>query len=168
MDKNYFTELSNVDVTPYIKKKTQFNYISWAHAWGELKKRYPTATSKVYENNQGWNYFTDGRTCWVKVGVTVNDIENIELFPILDFRNKSIILENVTSFEVNTAIQRALTKAIARHGIGLYIYAGEDLPPDMEPEKKPPNVSSKDWYFIQKQKKEIEKQNLKIKIEKKE
>lgn len=155
MSDNYFLELSNVDVTPYIKKKSRFNYLSWAHAWAELKKRHPDATSKVYENDKGWPYFTDGRTCWVKVSVTVYFIENIELFPILDFKNKSLPLEAVTSFDVNTAIQRALTKAIARHGVGLYIYAGEDLPPDMEPEKKPANVSTKDWYYIQKQKKEV-------------
>ncbi len=150
-ENNYFTELYKVDITPYIKKKTFFNYVSWAHAWAELKKRHPDATSKVYKNEHGWNYFTDGRTCWVEVGVTVNDIEHIEYFPILDYRNKSIPLEKITSFEINTSIQRALTKAIARHGIGLYVYAGEDLPPD-EIDKKPPGVPTQDWYFIQKNK----------------
>ena len=61
-------------------------------------------------------------------GVTVNGIEHIEYLPVMDFKNKSISLDAVTSFDVNKAIQRSLTKALARHGLGLYIYAGEDLP----------------------------------------
>ena len=103
-------------------------YLSWPFAWGELKKIFPNATYTIYENSQGWNYFTDGRTCWVKTGVTVEDIEHIEYLPVMDYRNKSITVDNITSFDVNKAIQRSLTKAAARHGLGLYIYAGEDLP----------------------------------------
>ena len=74
------------------------------------------------------NYHTDGRTCWVKTGVTINGLEHIEYLPVMDYANKSIPVERVTSFDVNKAIQRSLTKAVARHGLGLYIYAGEDLP----------------------------------------
>ena len=74
------------------------------------------------------NYFTDGKTCWVKVGVTVNGIEHIEELPVMNNKNQSVPVANITSTEVNKSIQRALTKAIARHGLGLYIYAGEDLP----------------------------------------
>lgn len=127
-EKNYFTELNAIDVSEKIEKKNGLSYLSWPWAWGELKKRYSDATYKVYENSQEWNYFHDGRTCWVKVGVTVNGIEHVELLPVMDYKNKSIPLERVTSFDVNKAIQRALTKAVARHGLGLYIYAGEDLP----------------------------------------
>jgi hypothetical protein len=58
----------------------------------------------------------------------VNGIEHIEYLPVMDFRNASIPVEKVTSFDVNKAIQRSLTKAVARHGLGLYVYAGEDLP----------------------------------------
>ena len=101
---------------------------SWAWAWAETKKVDPKATYKIYENADGWNYHTDGRTAWVKTGVTVDGIEHIEYLPVMDFRNKSIPLETITSFDVNKAIQRSLTKAVARHGLGLYIYAGEDLP----------------------------------------
>ena len=126
--KNYFTELNSIDVGDKIEKKNGLSYLSWAFAWGELKKRYPEATYTVYENADGWNYFTDGRTCWVKTGVTVNGIEHIEYLPVMDFKNKSIPANEVTSFDVNKAIQRSLTKAVARHGLGLYIYAGEDLP----------------------------------------
>lgn len=126
--KNYFTELNSVDVSGKIEKKNGLSYLSWAWAWGELKKRHPDANYKVYENENGWNYFTDGKTCWVKTGVTVNGVEHIEYLPVMDFKNKSIPLNAITSFEVNKTIQRSLTKAVARHGLGLYIYAGEDLP----------------------------------------
>ena len=126
--KNYFTELNSIDVGDKIEKKNGLSYLSWSYAWGELKKRFPEATYTIYENQDGWNYFTDGRTCWVKTGVTVNGIEHIEYLPVMDFKNKSIPANAVTSFDVNKAIQRSLTKAVARHGLGLYIYAGEDLP----------------------------------------
>ena len=106
------------------------SYLSWAFAWGELKKRYPDSTYTIYENAQGFNYHTDGRTAWVKTGVTVCGIEHIEYLPVMDYRNNSIPVDKLTSFDVNKAIQRSLTKAVARHGLGLYIYAGEDLPED--------------------------------------
>ena len=125
---NYFTELNNINVNDKKEKKNGLTYLSWAYAWGEIKKRHPDATYTVYEREDGCIYWTDGRTCWVKTGVTVNGLEHIEYLPVMDTRNKSIPLENVTSFEVNKAIQRSLTKACARHGLGLYIYAGEDLP----------------------------------------
>jgi hypothetical protein len=64
----------------------------------------------------------------VKTGVTIDGLEHIEYLPVMDFRNASITVDKVTSFDVNKAIQRSLTKAVARHGLGLYIYAGEDLP----------------------------------------
>lgn len=134
-EKNYFVDLNSIDVSGKTEQKNGLTYLSWPWAWGELKKRHPESTYKVYENAQEWNYFTDGRTCWVKVGVTVNDIEHVEQLPVMDFKNKSIPLERVTSFDVNKAIQRALTKAIARHGLGLYIYAGEDLPEDSQPKQ---------------------------------
>lgn len=123
-----FDTLNRVDVSKYIENKNGLSYLSWAKAWEALKVNFPTATYHVYENRDEFNYFHDHRTAWVKVGVTVEGLEHIEMLPVMDFRNKSILLENVTSFEVNKAIQRALTKAIARHGLGLYIYMGEDLP----------------------------------------
>lgn len=126
--KNYFKELNSIDVNKHTEAKNGLTYLSWAWAWRELKIRYPDAFYTVYENKDGWNYFTDNQTCWVKTGVTVCGIEYIEYLPIMDFKNKSIPLGSVTSFDVNKAIQRSLTKAVARHGLGLYIYAGEDLP----------------------------------------
>lgn len=125
---NYFTELNSINVQDKIEKKGNLSYLSWAYAWAEVKKLHPDAAYTIYENAEGWNYHTDGRTCWVKTGVTVNGIEHIEYLPVMDYKNNSIPLDKVTSFDVNKAIQRSLTKAVARHGLGLYIYAGEDLP----------------------------------------
>ena len=133
---NYFNDLFAVNVNGHTEKKNNLTYLSWAWAWGEIKKKHPDATYTVYENADGWNYHTDGRTCWVKTGVTVNGIEHIEYLPVMDYKNKSIPVENVTSFDVNKAIQRSLTKACARHGLGLYIYAGEDLPEEEAAEKQ--------------------------------
>lgn len=110
------------------KGKAGLTYLSWAWAWQIAKTHFPDATYTIYENADGLNYHTDGRTCWVKTGVTIGGIEHIEYLPVMDYNNASIPAQKVTSFDVNKAIQRSLTKAIARHGLGLYIYAGEDLP----------------------------------------
>lgn len=126
-EKNYFLELYEEDVSAYVEKKNGLNYVSWAYAWHGIKEKHPNAFYTIYENNDGWFYFTDGRTCWVKTGVTVDGLEHIEYLPVMDYRNKAIPLERVTSFDVNTAIQRSLTKACARHGYGLKVYAGEDV-----------------------------------------
>ena len=128
MSENYFSELYAINVNKYVEKKNGLSYVSWPFAWGEVKKLHPDATYTIYENADGLFYHTDGRTCWVKTGVTVNGVEHIEYLPVMDFKNRSIPVEQVTSFDVNKAIQRSLTKAVARHGLGLYIYAGEDLP----------------------------------------
>ena len=125
---NYFSKLNAINVNDKTEQKNGLTYLSWAYAWGEVKKLFPDANYTVYENPQGWNYFTDGRTCWVKTGVTVNSIEHIEYLPVMDYRNRSIPLDHVSSYDINKTIQRSLTKACARHGLGLYIYAGEDLP----------------------------------------
>ena len=134
-----FETLNAINVNDKTEKKNGLTFLAWAFAWGEVKKIYPDSTYTIYEttNPQGYvcNYFTDGRTCWVKTGVTIEGLEHIEELPVMDYRNNSIPLEKVTSFDVNKAIQRSLTKAVARHGLGLYIYAGEDLP-DGEEEAK--------------------------------
>lgn len=129
---NYFSKLNSINCNDKTEKKNGLTYLAWAYAWGEVKKLFPDATYTIYENAQGWFYHTDGNTCWVKTGVTINGIEHIEYLPVMDVKNRSIPVEQVTSFDVNKAIQRSLTKAVARHGLGLYIYAGEDLPDEGE------------------------------------
>ena len=143
--KSIFETLNVKNVNEHVEKKNGLSYLSWAWAWAEVKKEYPSANYTVYENEQGWNYFTDGRTCWVKTGVTIEGLEHIEYLPVMDFKNKSIPLDQVTSFDVNKTIQRSLTKAVARHGLGLYIYAGEDVPEGYENEEVT-NKTYRSWF----------------------
>ena len=126
--KSTFAVLNPINCNEHTEKKNGLTYLSWPWAWGIAKTYFPDANYTIYENADGWNYHTDGRTCWVKTGVTIGGQEHIEYLPVMDTRNRSIPFDSVTSFDVNKAIQRSLTKALARHGLGLYIYAGEDLP----------------------------------------
>lgn len=155
-----FKELSKIDLSNQIKQKLGLNYLSWANAWKILKEHFPNAFYTIYKHKISNNeqivvndngittttvrtyedeipYFTDGKTCWVEVGVTIEGFEEVEIFPIMDNRNNAVRIESVTLTAVNKAIQRAFVKACARHGLGLYIYAGEDLPDD---DKTLPNV----------------------------
>ena len=136
--KSIFQILNDIDVSSKVEVKNGLSYVSWANAWAEVKKVAPDAFYTVYERETPYgpvNYFTDGRTCWVKTGMTINGLEHIEMLPVMDFRNQAILLEKLTSTDVNKAIQRSLTKAAARHGLGLYIYAGEDLPESKKEEQ---------------------------------
>ena len=135
--KSVFNTLNDIDVSKRVEKKQNLSYLSWSWAWTEVKKRYPNATYTIYErdaiiDDRGnvcpVNYFTDGLTAWVKVGVTIEGLEHIEQLPVMDLRNNSLSLAQVNSTNVNKTIKRCLTKAIAMHGLGMYIYAGEDLP----------------------------------------
>lgn len=138
-----FEKLYKINVNEHVERKNGLQYLPWAYAWAEVKKVFPYSTYKVYETEDGCIYHTDGRTCWVKTGVTIEKLEHIEYLPIMDYRNKSILLEDVTSCDINKAIQRSLTKALARHGLGLCLYAGEDLP-EIEIEK----ISPKDAKIL--------------------
>ena len=133
-----FSTLNAINCNEHTEKKGSLTYLSWAWAWQMVKTHFPDASYTIYENPDGWNYFTDGRTCWVKTGVTIQGLEHIEYLPVMDNSNKSIPLSDVRSFDVNRTIQRSLTKACARHGLGLYIYAGEDLPDFDSPAQKKP------------------------------
>ena len=127
-ENNVFSTLNAINCNEHTERKGSLTYLSWAWAWQMVKTHFPDATYTIYENPEGWNYFTDGRTCWVKTGVTIKGLEHIEYLPVVDARNQSIPYEAIRSTDVNRAIQRSLTKACARHGLGLYIYAGDDLP----------------------------------------
>ena len=142
MDKNYFTELYNIDVHGKIKQKNGLNYVPWAAAWAELKKIHPdaiyTIAGQIFNTTETIDgktkttsyirkWFDDGKSGWVEVTVTVGDVAHTVMLPIMDLRNKSIPADNITVSEANKAIMRALTKACAMQGIGLYVYEGEEF-----------------------------------------
>ena len=134
-----FQQLSSINVNSKTEKKGKFTYLSWSFAWAELKKVSPTATSKVYhDENTNMPYFASKAGVIVKVGVTIEGLEHINYLPVMDFRNAAIVADKVNMMDVNKAIQRCTVKAIALHGLGLYIYAGEDLPE--EPQREQPSV----------------------------
>lgn len=141
--KSTFKELTSINVKGKVEKKGRFDYLSWAYAWAIVKDKYPDANRTVYESEHtGLNYFTDGNTAYVKVGVTINEIEHIDYLPIMGHNNQSLSIDKVTSFAVNKTIQRSTVKAIAMHGLGLSLWAGEDLvdvsetAPAVTPKKK--------------------------------
>lgn len=151
--KSVFETLNAINFNGKTEEKNGLTYLSWAWAWGEVKKKYPDTNYIIYERDTDYgpvNYFTDGNTCWVKTGVIVDGIEYIDELPVMDFKNQSIRLEKVTSFDVNKTIQRSLTKALARHGLGLYIYAGEDLPEDEKEENDNEKPKKKESAKLQK------------------
>ena len=126
-----FNDLVKIDVNEHIEKKGKFSYLSWPFAWSEIKKIDPLATYRVIDGADGLPFFNAGDAgAFVKVGVTVKGLEHVETFPVLNHSNRPIPGHKVTSFDINTSIKRAMVKAIALHGLGLYIYQGEDLPVD--------------------------------------
>lgn len=135
-----FKELNAINVNKMTEKKGNQSYLSWAYAWQETMKICPDMTRKVYESETGSNYHTDGKTAWVKVGITIDGQEHIDYLPIMDAKNASLPIERVTSFDVNKAIQRSTTKAIGLHGLGLYVYAGEDMPDEEKAAKATPST----------------------------
>ena len=115
-----FERLAALDCKPYIEKKGNLSYLSWAWAVDQLLRADPTAS---------WSYGEPqrfGETMMVFCTVTAFGKPRTMQLPVMDHRNKAI--PNPDAFAVNTAMQRALVKAIALHGLGLYIYAGEDVP----------------------------------------
>ena len=142
--KNYFSELGQVKCT--IESKNGLNYISWAEAWWEVKKIYPDSNYTIYENSEGFPFWASQFWIDCKVGVTINWLEHIVRLPVMDNNNKSMkeveykfatkywekTVAPATTFDINKTIQRAFTKAIAMHGIGLYVFRWEDLPEQTE------------------------------------
>ena len=137
--------LSKIDCAEKVENKNGLTYLSWAWAWGILKAHFPDASFEKHYFD-GLPYAADPNGyAYVKVSVTVEGAEVTETMPVLDYRNKAV--KNPDAFSVNSSLQRCLTKAISYHGLGHYIYAGEDLPPNdgeeapeeapKEPVKKP-------------------------------
>ena len=135
--KTVWETLRSIDVSGYTKKKNGMTYLSWAHAWGALKDVYPDATFEKHVEEGNIPYMIDVHGfAYVRVTVTASGESATELFPVLDYKNSPI--KNPNAFQSNTAHQRAMTKAMGYLGLGHYIYAGEDLPPDdgAEPQKQ--------------------------------
>lgn len=120
-------DLLKTNVNDHTEKKNGLTYLSWAWAWAEVLKADPAANFEV-KTFEGLPYMNLGESAMVWVTVTIFGKPVTCQLPVLDYRNKCIIKPN--AFDINTSIMRCLTKAIAMHGLGLYIYAGEDLPMD--------------------------------------
>lgn len=122
---NYFARLNAINVNEHIEKKGGFSYLSWPFAVAQLRLADPTATWEVRRFN-GLPFLICDAGVFVEVAVTVHGITLSQIHPVLDGRNRPLISPN--AFDINSSIQRCLVKAIALHGLGLYVYAGEDLP----------------------------------------
>lgn len=123
-------ELLKVNVNDHVEKKNGLTYLSWAWAWAEVLKIDPNASWRAVEYIDGNNmmpvmYLRDG-SAMVKVEVTILGVTKQSVLPVMDHKNKAIV--NPDAFAINKNIMRCLAKAISMHGLGLYIYAGEDLP----------------------------------------
>lgn len=151
MENNVFNELNKVNVNEHVEKKntgkTTLSYLSWSWAWTEVKKRYPDATYEIVKFENGLPYTYDKNTGYmVYTKVTIQGVTHEMWLPVMDSHNCSMLSEpyevktkynsytvdKCTMFDVNKTIMRCLTKNLAMFGLGLYIYAGEDLPTDEE------------------------------------
>jgi hypothetical protein len=122
---NYFVELSKINVNDHVERKGQFSYLSWPFAVSQLRQFDPVATWQVLRFD-GLPYLNTEAGCFVEVAVCVKGVSLSQIHPVLDSKNRPILAP--TAFDINTSIQRCLVKAIALHGLGLNLYAGEDLP----------------------------------------
>ena len=162
--KNAWEILSKIDCTEHAEDKNGLTYLSWAWAWGILKENFPDASfEKPYFDGLPYAADTNGYA-YVKVSVTVEGTEVTETMPVLDYRNKAV--KNPDAFSVNSSLQRCLTKAISYHGLGHYIYAGEDLPPtdgEEAPEEAPKEPVKKPK--VQKAKPQVKNNSNNINLE---
>ena len=138
-----FVELYSLDVNKYVEKKQGLSYLTWSYAWAEFKKIYPDATYEVKKDADGRCYFGDDDFGFmVYTSVTAGGLTYEMWLPVMDGNNRAMLdhpyevktkynsftVQPATMFDVNKAIMRCLTKNLAMFGLGLYIYAGEDLP----------------------------------------
>jgi hypothetical protein len=137
---NYFERLNRINVSEHLEKKGEFSYLSWPFAVAQLRIADPAASWEV-RRFEGLPYLKTETGYFVEVAVTVQGVMLSQIHPVLDGRNRPIF--EPTAFDINTSIQRCLVKAIALHGLGLYVYAGEDLPEGEAPAVKsePPKTS---------------------------
>lgn len=120
-----FARLAAINVNENVERKGGFAYLSWPYAVSQLRMADPAATWEV-RRFDGLPFLMTEAGVFVEVAVTVAGVTLSQIHPVLDGRNRPILAP--TAFDINTSLQRCLVKAIALHGLGLYIYAGEDLP----------------------------------------
>ena len=136
-----FEEITKINVNEKTEKKGNLTYLSWAWAWAEFKKVYPDAQYEVVKFADGKPYYHDDKTGYmVYTKVTAEGLTYEMWLPVMDSRNRALL--DATMFDINKTIMRCLTKNLAMFGLGLYIYAGEDLP-EGEDKPKPPAVQIK-------------------------
>ncbi len=142
-----FQELYSLNVNEYVEKKQGLSYLSWSYAWAEFKKIYPDATYEVKKDEQGRCYFGDAEIGYmVYTSVTAGGLTYEMWLPVMDGANQAMKLQAYTyktrngektvdaisMFDINKTVMRCLVKNLAMFGLGLYIYAGEDLPEDIK------------------------------------
>ena len=152
--KSVFETLYRLDVNEHVDKKdtgrVTLSYLSWPWAWAEVKKRYEDAQYEIVKDQNGLPYFADPATgIMVYTKVTLNGITHEMWLPVMDSANNAMKLEDydfqtrygtkhvnaATMFDINKTIMRCLVKNLAMFGLGLYIYAGEDLPEETEDDR---------------------------------
>lgn len=130
-----FEEIYSINVNDKTEKKGNLTYLSWAWAWAEFKKKYPKATYTVDKFDGTYCTGNDKIGWMVRTEVYADELCYEMWLPVMDMRNNAILSPKMT--DVNKTIMRCLTKNLAMFGLGLYIYAGEDLPEDLEEDTKP-------------------------------
>jgi hypothetical protein len=135
---NYFARLNQINVSEHIERKGDFAYLSWPFAVAQLRLADPQAFWEV-RRFDGLPYLRTEVGYFVEVAVTVQGVTLSQIHPVLDSKNQP--LSEPTSFQINSSLQRCLVKAIALHGLGLYIYSGEDLPSGEEQVKPQPHLT---------------------------
>lgn len=170
---NYFARLNAINVNEHVERKGGFSYLSWPYAVARLRLADPTATWEV-RRFDGLPYLACAAGVFVEVAVTVQGITLSQVHPVLDGRNRPIAAP--TAFDINSSIQRCLVKAIALHGLGLYIYGGEDLPQARQTEpaandavtaaqpERPQDVSARPARITKAQQTQIHKLALEVGI----
>ena len=137
--KSIYSQLASIDVSGKTEKKGKFTYLSWTYAVDQLLQVYPEAKMEVSTNPDGLPFFSSGNGVFVHCKVTVDGVTREQWHPVMDFKNKSVVSPDAC--QIHTSIQRCMTKAIAMHGLGLNIYAGEDLPL-VEADEDPPSATN--------------------------
>lgn len=175
---NIFAKLSKIDVKPYVEKKLGLSYLSWAKAWGLVKSVYPEASYKIREfeeyipNQQGWvatgrkvDYRLTSAGCEVEVAVEIEGERFVSKLYVMDNRNRTVLKPDYS--QINKTQQRCLVKALAYAGLGLNIYAGEDLPTEERQSSRSYNRSQSPKPVPQKQldPEKVRQQAEEIKVE---